>query len=74
MLSYAHGADDRPLIGQTIGDFLDAISCVACDAALRTITVHAEQARRSLPSERRTASDFDDHAGASDAGYVCASC
>jgi fatty-acyl-CoA synthase len=26
MLSYAHGADDRPLIGQTIGDFFDAIS------------------------------------------------
>jgi fatty-acyl-CoA synthase len=25
MLSYAHGADDRPLIGQTIGDFFDAI-------------------------------------------------
>src|SRR5579859_340581 len=26
MLSYAHGADDRPLIGQSIGDFFDAIS------------------------------------------------
>jgi fatty-acyl-CoA synthase len=26
MLSYAHGADNRPLIGQTIGDFFDAIS------------------------------------------------
>ena len=26
MLSYAHGADDRPLIGQTIGDIFDAIS------------------------------------------------
>jgi fatty-acyl-CoA synthase len=26
MLSYAHGADDRPLIGQTIGDYFDAIS------------------------------------------------
>ena len=26
MLSYAHGADDRPLIGKTIGDFFDAIS------------------------------------------------
>jgi fatty-acyl-CoA synthase len=25
MLSYAHGADDRPLIGQTIGDYFDAI-------------------------------------------------
>src|SRR6188472_2196765 len=26
MLSYAHGADDRPLIGQTIGDMFDTIS------------------------------------------------
>src|SRR5437868_1226171 len=26
MLSYAHGADDRTLIGQTIGDVFDAIS------------------------------------------------
>jgi fatty-acyl-CoA synthase len=26
MLSYTHGADDRPLIGQTVGDFFDAIS------------------------------------------------
>ena len=26
MLSYAHGADDRPLIGQTIGDNFDATS------------------------------------------------
>jgi fatty-acyl-CoA synthase len=26
MLSYAHGAIDRPLIGQTIGDFFDAVS------------------------------------------------
>ena len=26
MLSYAHGADDRALIGHTIGDFFDAIS------------------------------------------------
>jgi fatty-acyl-CoA synthase len=26
MLSYAHGADDRALIGQTIGDSFDAIS------------------------------------------------
>jgi fatty-acyl-CoA synthase len=26
MLSYAHGASERPLIGQTIGDYFDAIS------------------------------------------------
>jgi fatty-acyl-CoA synthase len=26
MLSYAHGANDRPLVGQTIGDFFDAVS------------------------------------------------
>jgi fatty-acyl-CoA synthase len=25
MVSYAHGADDRPLIGQTIGDFFDGV-------------------------------------------------
>src|SRR5262245_38838400 len=25
MLSYAHGADDRPLIGQTVGDSLNVV-------------------------------------------------
>jgi len=31
MLSYAHGADDGPLIGQTISDFFDAVRATNAD-------------------------------------------
>jgi fatty-acyl-CoA synthase len=46
MLSYAHGADDRPLIGQTIGDFFNAL----CEThARREASFPATRASAGIP-------------------------